>query len=268
MAELAHRRRSLYEPAELSTWREELTSIETRLVTGASTRRASELKPVRASEVLASLTDGEMIELRLVQGGRRCEARTRLGGVIEQQELSDQQLRCVVASLRLALADTLAMAGIEAPLVWDEPFSRLDDRSSANLATAIDDYRRRGRQALIFTGAGVAIDRFRSLGVEIRTLRGGVPSAPISSPTEVRSREVVRREESPYVLDIDDPIERFPAPIEGREVAFRRAGSSPSATSSPRILARSPTRWGCPTCLRSLSRSGRLTRLSSASSQD
>lgn len=223
IGDLTDRRRRIFEPADLTRWREELAAIEGRLRVGsaASERPAPAERPLRASEVLAKLTDGELVELRLVAGGRSCEARTRRDRVVTQEEFGGDQLVAVVAALRIALADTLAVAGIATPLVLDDPFVGASDGLVANLATAIDDYRRRGRQAIVLTTNRVALDRFRSLGVEVLTMDSTAEPPP--EPTLAHRRRKVEAPASRFVLDIEDSIERFPASIAGLGEAFRRA---------------------------------------------
>ncbi len=237
--ELSERRRRLFEASDLGQWRQQLSVVQAQLSGAkASLQQPGRLTPLRASDILAKLSDGELTGLKLVSGGRSCEVRNRLGHVLTQQQLDAEQSQLVVWALRLALADACVEAGVRLPLVLVEPFERLSDRHTANLAVAIDDFHRRGRQVLLFTQRRPAIERFRSLGVVVRSVRDQqrievrpvvqqerkLPAVEKRVGRHVEKRIETRVEtRSRFVLEINDSIERFPIPIENRKEVFERA---------------------------------------------
>lgn len=238
-ADAVERRRRLLDEGQLDAWQRELAAIQAELsrqsmLPGAADARAT----IRASDVLARLTDGAFSELRLAPGGRSIEARDRTGRLRQEEELSATERLLVAWALRLALADACHTAGVALPMLLDQPFADLDDRQAANLATAIDDYAKRGRQVIAFGRSRAGLDRWRALGVSIRRLGAGVVETPPkpaeASRTVVRERQVTRS----LLLDVDDPIERLPVPLTDRVALFRRAriksvgdllGADPSA---------------------------------------
>ncbi|MEN0110530.1 MAG: DUF4332 domain-containing protein [Planctomycetota bacterium] len=226
LREVVSRRRRLLDSDQLSAWQRELDAVQAELSRWAEAPAASPRGGVRASDVLARLTDGELVELRLAPGGRSVEVRDRGGVVRAERHLTFGETRLVAWALRLALADAAHAADAGWTLVLDDPFADLDGRHAANLATAIDDYARRGRQVVVLALAGPGLDRLRSLGVAVRPLGAEVPVAAEATPrrrtvTEpVVTERIVSRK---LLLDVDDPIARFPVQLPGRDAAFARA---------------------------------------------
>ncbi|CAN0360446.1 unnamed protein product, partial [Ectocarpus sp. 4 AP-2014] len=102
-----------------------------------------------------------------------------------------------------------------------------DDRHAANLATCLDDYTQRGRQVVLLARNGAGLARLRGLGITVRTLDApAVVLTPKPAPSPTPSTRTVVREESvtrAWLLDVDDPIERFPVPLADRNNAFSRS---------------------------------------------
>ncbi|QDT68393.1 hypothetical protein MalM25_13150 [Planctomycetes bacterium MalM25] len=220
--DLSERRRRLLDAGQLGDWQRELDELQAELARAVDRPVLITGGSLRASDVLARLTDGEFVELRLVPGGRTVEARDRTGRIVPQHDLPTAVQRLVAWSLRLALADACHAAEAPFALICDQPFLDLDDRLAANLATCLDDYARRGRQIVLLARDGAGLNRLRSLGVIIHKLDGETAAdTPVEPITEtVVHEEAVAR---PWLLDIDDPIARFPAPFAERDTAFRRA---------------------------------------------
>lgn len=222
------RRRRMLDGGQLAAWQSELASVQDELARVGDLPAEPSRGSLRASDVLARLTDGEFTELRLAQGGRAVEVRDRTGRIVRQADLTVVEQRLVAWALRLALADACHEADVPLPMVLDQPFLELDDRHAANLATCLDDYARRGRQVVLFAREGVGIARFRGLGVKIRSF-GEPITAPVPRPSaparEPQTRTVVREESvtRAWLLDVEDPIERFPVPLAQRDKAFARS---------------------------------------------
>lgn len=228
--DVAERRRRLLDSGQLGDWQRELDHLQAELARAAETPQVATAGSLRASDVLARLSDGEFNELRLVPGGRSVEARDRSGRLVRQQDLTPTEQRLVAWALRLALADACHAADVVFPLVLDQPFADLDDRHAANLATCLDDYARRGRQVLLFSASGAGLNRLRGLGVAVHGIAGErivVPEPkPVTKPAPQReTRSVVKEEQTTrtLVLDVDDPIERFPVPLADRHDGFARS---------------------------------------------
>lgn len=222
------RRRRLLDEGQLAAWQRELDAVQAELARVGDRPAETHSGSLRASDVLARLTDGEFTELRLAHGGRSVEVRDRTGRIVRQTDLSTGEQRLVAWALRLALADACYEADVPLPMVLDQPFADLDDRHAANLATCLDDYTRRGRQVVLLARNGAGMARFRGLGVTIRTLDAPAavvtPKPPVAPPTP--SKRTVVREESvtrAWLLDVEDPIERFPVPLADRNNAFSRS---------------------------------------------
>lgn len=227
--DVAERRRRLLDAGQLGDWQRELDALQADISRVADQPSTTVNGSLRASDVLARLSDGEFNELRLAPGGRSVEARDRSGRIVRQQDLTPTEQRLVAWALRLALADACHAADVAFPLVLDQAFAELDDRHAANLATCLDDYARRGRQVVVFSRDGAGLNRLRGLGVTVtdllngRTVRTAVETPVVKSTPTVRT--VVREEaiERSLLLDVDDPIERFPIRIAGGAEAFARA---------------------------------------------
>jgi hypothetical protein len=235
--DVAERRRRLLDAGQLGDWQRELDALQAELSRFADQPTPATSGSLRASDVLARLSDGEFNELRLAPGGRTVEARDRSGRLARQQDLTPTEQILVAWALRLALADACHAADIAFPLVLDQPFADLDDRHAANLATSLDDYARRGRQVFLMARNGAGLDRLRGLGVSVTDLHGLVSAEPVvAKPIFIAEPKqpvvttpvvhtVVREEavERSLLLDVDDAIERFPVRLVGGAEAFARA---------------------------------------------
>ncbi len=230
--DVAERRRRLLDAGQLGQWQRELDALQAELSRFADQPATLANGSLRASDVLARLSDGEFNELRLAPGGRSVEARDRSGRLVRQQDLTPTEQRLVAWALRLALADACHASDIAFPLVLDQPFADLDQRHAANLATCLDDYARRGRQVFLIARHGAGLDRLRGLGVPVADLQGSFLTEPVLAKPVVAPEpkppvvhSVVREEsvERSLLLDVDDAIERFPVRIPGGAEAFARA---------------------------------------------
>ena len=124
----------------------------------------------RASDFLAQLTDGGLVQLTLVDHGRRAHVATREGDMLAVESLPASQRNLVYLSLSLALLSTLAQRGVWLPLVLEEPFAFLDGHRTPALAVVLHDFCRRGHQVLVLTNEPTAVDRLTSLGAAVRDI--------------------------------------------------------------------------------------------------
>jgi hypothetical protein len=76
----------------------------------------------------------------------------------------------VYISLCLSLLSAASRQGIWLPLVLDEPFERLDARSTASLAAVLDVFCRQGHQVIVFTCKQDAAERLASVGAAVHTI--------------------------------------------------------------------------------------------------
>jgi DNA repair exonuclease SbcCD ATPase subunit len=126
--------------------------------------------PSRASDYLAQLTDGKLVRLALVDQGRRAHVMTSAGESIPVEALSAAERDQVYLSLCLALLSAAARRGVWLPLLLDDPFVRLDARSTASLAVVLEAFCRQGHQVIVFTGQQAAAERLASLGIAVRDI--------------------------------------------------------------------------------------------------
>jgi energy-coupling factor transporter ATP-binding protein EcfA2 len=154
----------------------------------------------RASHFLALLTDGELVQLRLGHSGR-AQVISRHGDSLAVESLWSTQRDLVYLSLCFALSSSLRRHGVRLPLVLDEPFARLDARTSAALVDVLDTLTTRGHQVLVFTGRREVVRRFAEIGAVVRELaelRGvravaaAKPQAEVASERETEPAPVQR----------------------------------------------------------------------------
>lgn len=230
---LIQQRTDLLNQADLRNWRIELETLQTRIAEGRfaqSITATGGVATLRASDLLAKLSDGELTQLRLVAGGREVSITDRRGAVINQSSLGTEHRRLVVWALRLALVDSCVNAGVSIPLILNAPFKNLSDRHAANLAMTLDDLQNRGRQVILFTQRREALDRIRSLGGSIHVLGQLVkakpqpaPPVPIKTPKPRVETITKTLTETLPLLELSDSVEKFPVPIKNRAAAFSRA---------------------------------------------
>ncbi|NOY29283.1 MAG: DUF4332 domain-containing protein [Planctomycetes bacterium] len=121
----------------------------------------------RASDVLAQLTDGQLVQIHLERHGRRATVVDRAGQNLEIESLSLAQHDAIYLALTLALVGSYARRGIRLPLILDEPFLRQDPASAAAMAGVLEEFARAGHQLLVFTEDRDAQRRFRLLGTQV-----------------------------------------------------------------------------------------------------
>jgi uncharacterized protein YhaN len=126
----------------------------------------------RASDILAQLTNGKLVQIRLERDGRSPVVIDHLGRAHELGELSTEAHDQLYLALTLALVGSFSRRGIHLPLVLDEPFLRIDAASSAAMAGVLAEFARTGHQVIVFTEDLDALRRFESLNASVFDLAG------------------------------------------------------------------------------------------------
>ena len=125
----------------------------------------------RASHFLAQLTDGELQRLQLNSESGEARVVTRDGDSLPVASLWSTQRDQVYLSLCLALVSALHRHGARLPLVLDEPFARLDAKSSAALVEVLGEFCDRGHQVLVFTARDEVAERTAAMGAKVCTMQ-------------------------------------------------------------------------------------------------
>ncbi len=138
----------------------------------------------RASDVLAQLTDGQLVQIHLNRHGRHATVVDSDGKPLEIEALSPSQHDAVYLALTLALVGSYASNGIELPLILDEPFLRQDTSEAAAMAGVLEEFSRAGHQVFVFTEDQNARRQFESLGSTLYDL-DSLRRRPVTTPEHV-----------------------------------------------------------------------------------
>jgi energy-coupling factor transporter ATP-binding protein EcfA2 len=147
----------------------------------------------RASDILAQLTNGKLVQIRLEREGRAPVVIDHLGRAHELGELSTEAHDQLYLSLTLALVGSFSRRGIQLPLILDEPFLRLDAASSAAMAGVLAEFARASHQVIVFTEDLDALRRFESLNASVFDLASLRRQAIPEPKTEVATTETFTR---------------------------------------------------------------------------
>ena len=197
----------------------------------------------RASDILAQLTDGKLVQIRLERDGRHPIVIDHLGHPLELGSLSTAAHDQLYLSLTLALIGSFARRGIHLPLILDEPFLRQDAAGSAAMAGVLAEFARADHQILVFTEDLDALRRFESLNLQVfdlARLRRQIAPEPVreTSTTETTLTRVVRETadgklspvlqfrgataETLYYLTEESSLAQFPVLGSGTTEAFAK----------------------------------------------
>lgn len=133
--------------------------------------------PRQASDILAQLTNGQLVQIRLEPSERQTPSSwtvvivNRANRRLSLDALTEAQHDQLYLALTLALTSSHARRGIQLPLVLDEPFLRQDASGTAAMASVLRQFARDGQQLLVFTEDAYAVRCFRSLGEQPRSLK-------------------------------------------------------------------------------------------------
>jgi DNA repair exonuclease SbcCD ATPase subunit len=208
-----YRRTEILSPRTIRELERKLADVQQELERAAEarTRHATTGRTadaaMRASEFLAQITDGDLVQLRLPGPARDAQVVNRAGVSRPLEFLLPKERNQIGLSLCLALASLAAEQGIRLPIVLDEPFERMDLRATTALAAVLVEFGRRGHQLLLFTAQPAAIERFAALGTTrhkmaelFRTaaeqpleLVAATTSDGVARPRRVRRRATAKR---------------------------------------------------------------------------
>lgn len=165
----------------------ERLELTIRKALGTSQERASTETGVwRASDILAKLSDGRFVQIRIGRNSREPDVIDRSGQAHPLASLPTGIHDHVYLALTLAMVGSFLRRGIHLPVVLDEPFLRQDDASSAAMAGVLVEVAASGQQLLVFTEDSEAVRRFTSLNCrvfDLAKLRRQEPVEMTSSPT-------------------------------------------------------------------------------------
>jgi hypothetical protein len=206
--------------ASLEEQRFQLEQLEITIREALQPTAESTTKPHavwRASDILAQLTGGKLVQIRLEREGRHPVVIDHLGQTFDLGALSTAAHDQLYLSLTLALVGSFSRRGIQLPLILDEPFLRQDAAGSAAMAGVLAEFARAGHQLLVFTEDLDALQRFESLNskvLDLAQLRRKM--APIATSeaasSETTLTRVVRETEDGQVTPV---------------LKFRTAGATP-----------------------------------------
>jgi predicted flap endonuclease-1-like 5' DNA nuclease len=256
---LARSRAGVLSAVPIDQIRSELSALESRLQAHypVDAVRAHEVVSdgtMRASDYLAQLTSGELLQLR--QGARHPATVVRRDGrqsTIDALPAAERDLAFL--ALTLALVAAHARRGATLPLILDEPFEQLTPQQIVTAAAVLDEFGRAGHQVITFTRCAAAIERFQTLGSEVRGMheirRASDADVELrtTSDTPVERRHVAllnvarivgsqnghhdasplvdtapAAADIPFQLRVGDSIARFPALGGETESAFAEVG--------------------------------------------
>ncbi len=145
-------------------------ALNTPASVAAVTTGISHRTPWKASDVLAQLTDGRLVQIRMDRDGQGAVVMDRDGRARSITELTPAENDQAYLALTLALVSSFASRGIDLPLLVDEPFLRQEPASAAAMAGVLAEFARQGWQVIVFTENRDAAVRFESLNVAIHPL--------------------------------------------------------------------------------------------------
>lgn len=229
--------------------RAELARLETILQQALEVRIHDPHRPQgkfwRASDVLAQLTNGRIVQIRYARDDARATIVDNTGRVLAVEDLSPAEHDQLYVALTLALAAASAARGNHLPLVLDEPFLRLDPPAAAVMAGVLEEFARAGHQVLVFTEDREARRIFGALQVRLFDLDDARQHSPLPQPTTTHvSTRLVRETldgkqssglklasghgtgdiEAVFYLSKDSTLDEFPVLGSGTATIFGRLG--------------------------------------------
>jgi len=142
----------------------------------------AESRAWRASDILAQLTEGRLVQIRLQpresahhlqhekHADRRLVLIDRDSRLRKSDSLTGAEQDQLTLALALALVAAYARQGVELPLMLNEPFFRQDQAATTAMAGVLHQFAHAGQQLLVFTKNRYALQRFQSLRSPIHQL--------------------------------------------------------------------------------------------------
>ena len=134
--------------------------------------RSNSISHWRASDILAQLTDGHLVQIRLERQQSQTAIVDRHGQRRFLENLSATEHDQLYLALTLSLVSSYAQRGVHLPLILDEPFLQQDAAETAAMAGVLDEFSRAGHQLLVFTEDREAKRRFATLSATLFDLEG------------------------------------------------------------------------------------------------
>ncbi|MDC0935170.1 DUF4332 domain-containing protein [Pirellulales bacterium] len=171
--------------ASLDDLRDELARIDEQIERALSSNStpAGNARGWRASDILAQLTDGRLVQIRTRPAGDATVV-DRVGNVQHLSSISPADYDLAYLAVVLALVAWQSEQGINLPVILDEPFFRQGDRSATIMASLLNEFATHDCQIFVFTDNEAARRRFESLGVEIQMLEPAPLTPPVAPPLE------------------------------------------------------------------------------------
>lgn len=174
----------------------------------------------RASDVLAQLTDGELVQIRIDRQLSQPTVVDRRGKFRSLESLSASEHDQLYVALTLSIVSSYGGRGIHLPLVLDEPFLHQDAPQAAAMLGVLDEFARAGHQVFVFTEDREVSRRCATLNVamfDLDALRQTkvepqIVQPPVEAPVTVQTTNtrIVRQTND----GLSTPTLRL-APVEG-----------------------------------------------------
>ena len=176
---------------------------------------------ISAAKLLNRLTDGELTSVWLdtvgpAVGSVDLQVRDRYGKVFNSSALNPSLKNLTRISLVLAAKQQLANAGVEAPLILDEPFNEIDNDRIGNTLDVLSDFSNVGQhQVLLLTQHRFLIDRMSGakwFDIENRFVaprpvpRAAPPIAPPIAPPQPVVRQLAPAVHRPLPVAVPPPV--------------------------------------------------------------
>lgn len=161
----------------------------------------------RASDVLAQLTNGELVQIRLERQQAKATIVDRHGRSRVLESLSAAEHDQLYLALTLSLVSSYEHRGIHLPLILDEPFLKQEPVQAAVMAGVLEEFARTGHQVLVFTEDREVMRRFATLSATIfnvEELRRLVPTHETTTPVAVESAPTIQTTNTHIIRETHD----------------------------------------------------------------
>jgi len=161
--------------------------------TADSLASSSRLGAWRASDILAQLTDGHLVQIRLDRHLSQATIIDRHGQAHTLESLSGSQHDQLYLALMLSLVSSYALRDVRLPLVLDEPFLQQNAAQTTAMVGLLDAFARAGHQLFVFTEERFAQRRFAALDATVFDLQALHQARPtLSVVTKIEPEPTVQ----------------------------------------------------------------------------